>query len=59
MNTTTTILPLNQRRQQEENLHTLLGSKKICAPNPYRQRSKNFEYMGDLTKSNVAGEQPH
>jgi hypothetical protein len=60
MNTTITILALNQRHQQEEkNLHTKHGSKKIFALNPYRQRTKSLEYQGVLTKSNVASEHPH
>jgi hypothetical protein len=41
---------------REKNLRTKCGSKKICALNPYQQRTKNLEYMGVLTKSNVAGE---
>ncbi len=44
---------------REKNLHTKHGSKKICALNPYQQRTKNLEYMGVLTKNNIAGEQPH
>jgi hypothetical protein len=31
---------------REKNLHTKRGSKKICALNPYWQRTKNLEYMG-------------
>jgi len=44
---------------REKNLHTKHGSKKIYALNPNRQRTKNLEYIGVLTKSNVVGEQPH
>jgi hypothetical protein len=33
--------------------------KKIYALNPYWQRTKSLEYMGVLTKNNIAGEQPH
>jgi hypothetical protein len=33
--------------------------KKIYALNPYRQRTKSLEYMGVLTKSNIASEQLH
>jgi hypothetical protein len=44
---------------REKNLHTKHGSKKICALNPCQQRTKSFEYMGVLTKSNTVGEQSH
>jgi hypothetical protein len=41
---------------RERNLHTKHGSKKICAPNLYQERTKNLEYIKVLTKNNVAGE---
>jgi hypothetical protein len=41
---------------REKNLHTKHCSKNICALNPYWQRINSLEYMGVLTKSNVASE---
>jgi hypothetical protein len=44
---------------RKKNLHTKHGFKKIFALNPYRQKTKSLAYLGVLTKSNVANEQPH
>jgi hypothetical protein len=44
---------------REKNLHTKHCSKNICALNPCRQKINSLEYMGVLTKSNIANEQPH